>query len=114
MRKLFCFLLLSLAAAGEEIPASQVVKVSHAEGYRVRTKSHQVSEAVVTLKGVSKPKFLLIVDDKRYFTITHPTGFISEGAGPNIRYVVDQKANTLTIYQGKTRVVEKLLQVIDS
>ena len=114
MRTILCFLLLTLAAAGEEIPASQVVSVSHAEGYRVKTKSHKVSEAVVTLKGVSKPKFLLVVDDKRYFTITHPTGWVSEGAGTNIRYVVDQKANTLTIYQSKTKVVEKLSPVIDS
>lgn len=115
MRMTVCFLLLTLAAVGEEIPSSQVAKVSHAEGYTVKTKSHEVSEAVVTLKGVSKPKFLLVVDGKRYFTIIHPKGWISEGAGPDVRYVVDQKANTLTIYQGKAKVVEKFSQdVIDS
>lgn len=116
MRSLFFCLLLTGALAAKEIPPSQVVKVSHAEGYTVKTTGHTVSVAVVTLKGAAKPQFLLVVagDGVRYFTRAESKPGVDVGEGPDVKYILDQNSKTLTVIRGKKRVVEKFVQLTDS
>lgn len=112
------FILLSLGGWAEEIPASQVVKVSHQEGYTVRTQTYEVSEAIVWRKGVEKQGFLLIVqhnkDPKRYFTISRPDKALTVGEGPGIKVILDSKKELLTIQDGAKVIEEKFKKVIDS
>lgn len=102
----------------EEIPASQVVKVSHAEGYRVKTASYDVSVAIVWRKGIKKQDFLLLVQHQqepiRYFTISKPNAVVEVGEGKGIKVILDNKRQVLTIQSGSKKIEEKFTQVIDS
>ena len=113
-------LCLALGQAGraEEVAASEVVKVSHAEGYTFFTQSYIVSEAIVWRKGAKKQGLLLAVEHnkgpKRYFTLTHPSPDVSVAEGPGIKYVVNQKKAILTIQSGGKKTEEKFKKVVDS
>lgn len=116
MRSLLFCLLLTGALAAKEIPASQVVKVDHREGFTVKTTAHTISVAVVTLKGADKPQFLLVVEGNgvRYFTRTESRPGVDVGEGPDVKYILDQNRKTLTVIRGKKQVIEKFTDLIDS
>ena len=102
----------------EEIPAAQVVKVSHAEGYRVKTATYDVSVAIVWRKGVKKQDFLMLVQHQqepiRYFTISKPSPVVEVGEGDGIKVILDNKRQVLIIQSGSKKIEEKFTQVIDS
>ena len=112
------FGLLSGFSSAEEIPASRVAKVSHAEGFRVKTASYALSEALVWNKGDEKPNFMLIVQHndgaERYFTITRPAIDVLVGEGAGVKYTLDSSQEVFTIEGGGKKVQEKFIQVIDS
>ncbi|MFN8607995.1 MAG: hypothetical protein U0931_10730 [Vulcanimicrobiota bacterium] len=117
MRKLLTLVLLSSALAAEEIPAVRVQKVDHREGFTVKTDhGHTVSQALLHLKGSTKPAFGLVVegDGVRYFTLDRPDQNRLIGQGEDVKYVLDQKAGTLTVIRGSSRVVEKVTTTLDS
>lgn len=117
MKRLFLVFCLSASLAAEEIPASKVVKVDHREGFTIKTDhGHTASEAVLLLKGSSKPVFGLVVegDGTHYYTISRPNKDVLVGEGKDVKYELDQKANTFTVTRGGKRVVEKITTTVDS
>lgn len=111
---IFCW---NALAQAREIPAQEVTKVSHAEGFTVETTHYRAGEAVVWHKGASQQEFLLILQPKdkpeRYFTVEHRASLlVSQGKG--IQIEIDQKKKLLTVTEGRIRRVEKFTREIDS
>ncbi|MBS2035575.1 hypothetical protein JST97_11355 [bacterium] len=117
MNRIIPLLLLSSALAAEEIPASQVLKVDHREGFTIQTDhGHTASEALLRLKGSDKPFFGLVVEGggTHYYTISRPNKDQLVGEGKDVKYVLDQKAGTFTVIRAGKRVVEKITTTLDS
>lgn len=117
MKRLLLILSLAASLAAEEIPASKVVKVDHREGFTVKTDGgHTASEALLLLKGAQKPVFGLVVEGggTHYYTISRPNKDVLVGEGRDVKYELDQKANTFTVTRGGKRVVEKITTTVDS
>lgn len=103
----------------EEIPASKVARVTHQEGYTVETASFVTGEALVWLKGASKPTLMVVFQKgrkgaQRCFTSSRPSPEVVVGEGEGFKVVVDSKKKVVRVTDGVKTVEEKFTAEIDS